>query len=142
MAHRTRRKQMKIDAHQHYWLYNEEELAWLEGPFAKLRRDFLPMDAKPEMDSLGYEGCVAVQARENLHENAFLLDLANRFPFILGVVGWVDLASEAVEIQLESFEARKKLVGVRAIAQGRPEGFFFRHEFLRGVALLSKFSLT
>lgn len=133
---------MRIDAHQHYWLYNEQEFGWLDDSMAKLRRDFLPADVKPELDSLGYEGCVAVQARESLHENTFLLDLADRFSFIRGVVGWVDVASDACQIQLENFTTRKKLVGVRAIAQGQEEGFFLRPSFLEGIALLESFSMT
>ena len=142
MAYCEGSESVKIDSHQHYWLYEEKYFGWLEGPYLPLRRDFLPADVQPEMESLAYGGAVAVQAREVLDENTFLLDLAARFPQVVGVVGWVDLRSEACEVQLEHFASNPKFKGVRHIAQGQPAGFFEEPSFLQGVSLLSKYKLT
>jgi L-fuconolactonase len=108
-----------------------------------LRRDFLPDDLKPELERNGFQGCVAVQARQTLEETRWLLELAERARFVLGVVGWVDLRSPRLRFELESFAGRSKLVGVRHIVQGEPdERFLLQRDFLRGIALLEEFSLA
>ncbi len=90
---------MRIDAHQHFWIYNQDEYGWIADSMASLRRDFLPDDLKPELERNGFAGAVAVQARQSLEETRWLLELAASAPFILGVVGWVDLRSPKVRSQ-------------------------------------------
>ena len=134
---------MHIDAHQHFWIYDQREYDWIDDLMAALRRDFLPADLKPELEGSGFQGCVAVQARQTLEETRWLLELAERAPFILGVVGWVDLRSPRLRFELESFAGKSKLVGVRHIVQSEPdEQFLLQPDFLRGIALLEEFDLA
>jgi L-fuconolactonase len=133
----------RIDAHQHFWRYDPREYAWIGERMAPLRRDFLPAELKREMDGIGFEGCVAVQARQTLEETRFLLELAGRHPFILGVVGWVDLQSPALRAELQELASRPKLVGVRHMVQDEPDDrFLLRPEFGRGIALLEAHGLA
>ena len=78
---------MQIDAHQHFWIYGPREYEWIDDSMALLRRDFLPDDLKPELELAGFQGCIAVQARQTLEETRWLLELAASAPFVLGVVG-------------------------------------------------------
>jgi L-fuconolactonase len=71
------------------------------------------------------------------------LQLAQENEFILGVVGWVDLCSPAVDGQLREFAGNKKLVGVRHVVQGEPDDqFMLRTEFRRGIAQLAELDLA
>lgn len=134
---------MHIDAHQHFWVYDPREYEWIDDSMAALRRDFLPHDLKPELDQAGFQGSVAVQARQTIEETRWLLELAASSPFVLGVVGWVDLQSPDVRSQLREFGDNPKLVGVRHVVQGEPdERFILRPEFLRGIAALEEFDLA
>ena len=134
---------MHIDAHQHFWIYNPTEYEWIDDSMAALRRDFLPEDLQPELQGAGFHGSVAVQARQTLEETHWLLELADRSPLILGVVGWVDLRSPEVGSQLERFAANPKLVGVRHIVQSEPDDrFLLQPDFLRGISLLEEFDLA
>jgi L-fuconolactonase len=130
-----------IDAHQHFWSYDRTEYAWIDESMAAIRRDFLPPDAKREMDAAGMSGSVAVQARQTLQETRWLLDLARDFPFIRGVVGWIDLQGD-VDAQLACFAGDGALVGVRHIVQGEPDGFLQRSSFLAGIARLEPAGLA
>jgi len=130
-----------IDSHQHFWRYHAEEYAWIDESMASIRRDFLPPDAKREMDAAGVTGSVAVQARQTLAETRWLLDLAHDSPFIRGVVGWVDLQQD-VDAQLACFAEDRALVGVRHIVQGEPDGFLLRPSFLAGLARLEPAGLA
>ena len=132
-----------IDAHQHFWLYNATEYGWIDESMAALRRNFLPEDLAPELALGGFDGSVAVQTRQTLEETRWLLELADRSPNILGVVGWVDLCSPGCRFQLEMFSKHSKLVGIRHILQSEPDDrFLLRPDFLRGIALLEEFNLA
>jgi L-fuconolactonase len=134
---------MRIDAHQHFWQYDANEYSWIDGTMSVLRRDFLPADSLRAMSSAGFDACIAVQARQSLAETRWLLDLADRNPFIAGVVGWIDLQAADARAQLESFGGRPKFVGVRHIVQSEPDDrFLIRPTFARGLALLEEFGLT
>lgn len=133
---------MRIDAHQHFWIYDPHEYSWIDESMESLRRDFLPDDLKPELDRKSIRSCVAVQARQSL-ETKWLLNLAERFPFIAGVVGWVNLQSSDMHSQLKALATNAKLVGIRHIVQSEPDDrFLMRPHFLRGIAALEEFNLA
>ncbi len=134
---------MRIDSHQHFWVYQPGEYDWIDDSMTSLRRDFLHADLKPELERTGFQGCVAVQARQTMEETRWLLELAAASPFILGVVGWVDLQSSEARSQLQTVAGNPKLVGVRHVVQTEPDDrFLLRPEFLRGISLLEEFDLA
>jgi len=134
---------MRIDAHQHFWIYNEKEYAWITDDLRKIRRNYEPDDLFKELKANQFDGAIAVQARQNLEETEWLLKLAEENEFIKGVVGWVDLRSNQLESQLERFCKRKKFVGVRHVVQDEPDNqFVVGEDFLDGISLLSKYNLT
>ena len=134
---------MRIDAHQHFWIYNETEFGWIDDSMAALRRDFLPPDLEPELKARQFHGSVVVQTRQTLEESRWLLELADRHSSVLGVVGWADLASPDIEQQLRLLTLHPKLVGLRHIVQSEPDDrFLLRPEFLRGIAALEQFGLA
>jgi L-fuconolactonase len=134
---------MRIDAHQHFWKYDAVEYGWIDDTMTALRRDFMPDDLAPELERAGFDGSVVVQARQTLGETRWLLDLAARHSFVMGVVGWVDLQSPEAGAQLRALAGRSKLVGVRHVAQSEPDDrFLVRPEFCRGIALLEEFGLA
>lgn len=135
--------ELRVDAHQHFWKYDPCEYDWIDDRMAVLRRDFLPIDLEPVLKYAGFDGCVAVQVRQSLEETRWLLDLAEESPFILGVVGWVDLRSTDLRAQLERFAGNPKFIGVRHVVQSEPDDrFLLLPDFLRGVGMLAEFGLT
>lgn len=136
-------RKMRIDSHQHFWSYNPKEYGWISDDMDILRNDYLPDQLKAELSFTGFDGSVAVQARQSLAETQWLLDLAEQHSFIKGVVGWVDLCSPDLEKQLVRFSRNPKLVGVRHVIHDEQDaGFMLRKPFLRGIASLEKFGLT
>ena len=134
---------MRIDGHQHFWHYSAQEYGWINDAMAYLRRDFLPEDLKPILSADGFNGSIAVQARQTVEETRWLLELAGANDFIKGVVGWVDLSSPELAAQLEQFAKSSKLVGVRHVLQDEPDDeFMLRPEFRRGIARLANYGLT
>jgi L-fuconolactonase len=133
----------RIDSHQHFWKYDAREYGWIDERMGVLKRGFLPADLEPRLKAAGFDACVTVQARPTLDETAWLLELADRSPFVAGVVGWVDLCSPDARGQLRRFAKHPRLVGVRHIVQGEPDDrFLLRADFGRGIALLEEFGLA
>lgn len=131
---------MRIDAHQHFWKYKADEFGWINDEMAVLRRDFMPSDLKPLLDTSGYDGCVAVQAPQTHEESRFLLDLAEEHDWIKGVVGWIDLRSpDPFDVD---FIGHPKLKGVRHIVQAEAPHFLFNLDFRAGVRRLPEFGLS
>jgi L-fuconolactonase len=128
---------MRIDTHQHYWHYNPVEYAWIDDTMAVIRRDFLPDDARREMEAVGFDTAIAVQVRQTLDETRWFLSLAARHPFIAGVVGWVDLQAPTVAADLDAMAGEAALVGIRHIVQAEPDDFLSRPAFRRGLAALA-----
>ena len=132
---------MHLDSHVHFWQYNPAEYAWIDSSIASLQRDFMPDDAWREMQRAGMDACVAVQVRQTLEETRWLLTLADEYPFIAGVVGWVDLRAGDLDAQIESVK-HPKLVGVRHIVQAEPDDFLRDDGFRRGIASLGRHGLA
>lgn len=134
---------MRLDSHQHFWNYDPAQHVWMTDAMAVLRRNYLPGDLKPLLDASGFDGTIAVQARQMVEETEWLLKLADENDFIKGVVGWVDLRSPKLREQLEQFSKHPKLRGVRHVVHDEPDDhFMLRPEFRRGIAQLQEFGLT
>ena len=133
---------MIVDAHQHFWRYDPREYAWIDDRMEALRRDFLPDDLVPHLEQAGVDATIAVQTRQTVEETEWLLRLADRHPFIAGVVGWIDLRAADVEARLEGLHHRPRLAGIRHIVQSEPDDrFLLDPAFGRGIAALGQAGL-
>lgn len=134
---------MRIDAHQHFWMYSAAKYGWISDRMPELKRDFLPHDLKPLLETEGFDGSIAVQARQDQEETRWLLQLAGENEYIKGVVGWVDLRSPQLPAELEPFASHPMFVGVRHILQDESDDeFMLRPAFRQGIGLLADFGLT
>jgi len=108
---------MIIDAHQHFWRPERGDYGWLTPDIAPLYRDFMPDDLQPHLRQHGIDGTILVQAAPTPTETEFLLDIANKTPFVLGVVGWTDFAAKSAAIDIAKLAKHPKLVGLRPMIQ-------------------------
>ncbi|HJQ79423.1 MAG TPA: amidohydrolase family protein [Lacipirellulaceae bacterium] len=134
---------MRIDAHHHFWRYKPAEYEWIDDALAAIRRDFMPLDLKRELESVGFDGAVCAQARQTLEETNWLLDLADAHDFLKGVVGWAPLTDFNVRKILDGLASRHKLKGIRHVVQDEPDDdFILRADFNAGVRLVTEFGLA
>ncbi|HEY1067736.1 MAG TPA: amidohydrolase family protein [Pirellulales bacterium] len=129
-----------VDAHQHFFDLNRYDFSWLDAPqLAKIRRDYLPADLEPELVDSRVDYTVYVQVLHNIDETLWVLDLAKRYKFIAGVVGWVNLAGPECEEQVLQLKRHPKFCGVRHITQDEPDDdFIIRDDVIRGLKVLEK----
>lgn len=132
---------MIIDSHQHFWQFSQPfDYDWIKTPpHAAINRDFLPTDLEPLLHASGVNKSVFVQTQHNVEENRWVLQMTQQHDFIVGVVGWVDLASDRCEEQLEEFLDHPRFVGVRHITHDEPDDdFIVRPDVLRGLSVLEE----
>ena len=130
----------RIDSHQHFWNPERGDYPWMprSGP---LVRCFLPDDLLSLLGQSGFLGTVAVQAAPTQAETRWLLELAETNPWILGVVGWVDLEGDVTE-QLDAIR-HPKLVGIRPLIQDiRDDEWITKDSVRRGLRSVAEHGLT
>jgi len=131
-----------IDAHVHFWKYNPIKDAWITDEMQLLQTDFSPEDLQPILQENSVTGIITVQADQSENEADFLLQLANKNPFIKGIVGWVDLQNKNLEDKLLYWSEYPVIKGFRHIVQAESDGFLRKEAFVNGIKLLKSFDFT
>jgi L-fuconolactonase len=129
---------LKIDSHQHFWTYEPIRDSWIDESMSILQDDFMPEHLQPILEHYGFQGSVVVQASQSPQENLFQLNNAESFPFIKGVIGWVDFLADDLNEQLESYQDFDKLKGFRHILQGeKNRAIMLSPKYSKGFELLN-----
>lgn len=102
-----------IDAHTHFYDPSRPQgVPWPPADWP-LHRVVLPQHWREVARPHGVVATLAVEASEWREDNAWLLDLADQTPDILGVIGNLDPFSETFQVDLERFSSRAGFRGVR-----------------------------
>ena len=106
---------MIVDSHVHLWRLARGDNDALSPAMAAIYRDLEPPDLKPRLDAAGIGRAVVVQAAETLAETLFIIGLARKFPWIAGIVAWLDPASPSVEEEAAALAWNPIVKGVRPV---------------------------
>jgi L-fucono-1,5-lactonase len=127
-----------VDSHQHFWQVGRFDYPWMKPELGVLYRDYLPPELGPLLADTGVSKTVLVQASNTLDETRWLLSLANDYPFIGGVVGWIDLAGDHAAAELDEFANHPKFKGVRHLVESEPDDdWLIQPEVRRGLRTLA-----
>jgi L-fuconolactonase len=132
---------LTIDSHQHFWRLDAFDTSWMgAGPrWDRIRRDFLPQDLEPLLRASGVDRTVFVQTQHVMADNDWALELAERFPFIAGVVGWIDPTSADFERHLVRYRRNPRFVGVRHLVHNEPDpDWVLRPDVQRSLGVLAR----
>jgi L-fuconolactonase len=105
-----------IDSHQHFWDPVRGDYGWLNSGSA-LHRTFGPDDLEPLLEANAISGSILIQAAPTAEETDYLLELAGGTPWVLGVVGWVDLGRPDAAERIRDRADDALFVGVRPMLQ-------------------------
>ncbi len=112
---------MRIDAHQHFWKLADRVGQWPPATLAAIHRDFGPADLQAALAAARITGTVLVQSLPTVADTHYLLDIAGRADFVLGVVGWVDLLADDAPAQIAELARHRKLKGLRPMLHDLPD---------------------
>lgn len=130
---------MLIDAHQHFWQWSR---GWFSRPEPVLSRDYLPGDFEPILKAQGIDKTIVVQTSPTVAETDFLLELAEEFSFIDGVVGWLDLESTSFPESLQRYSRKRFFVAVRPMLESMSDdAWIVRPRVIESVRLIAQMGL-
>jgi L-fuconolactonase len=133
----------RIDAHQHFWIYDPIRDSWMPDHMPMIKKDFLPKDLEPLLKDNDFDGCITVQSEQAEIENVFQLENAKQNNFIKGIVGWIDLQAKNVKEKLSYYSQYEKIKGFRHILQGEVQrDLMLKKEFLYGIKALKELDYT
>ena len=131
-----------IDSHQHFWDPARGDYGWLH-PGSALYRTYGPIDLAPLLEANGILGSILVQAAPTAHETDYLLELARDTPWILGVIGWIDLAARDAPLRIRERASNPLFVGVRPMLQDLAKrDWILGSELIPGVEAVQEAGLT
>jgi L-fuconolactonase len=128
-----------IDAHQHYWDIGRDDYGWAAQGLASLDRNFLPDHLEPLLRESAVSKTVVVQVLNSDAETVWMAQLAERYPTIAGVVGWVNLrqSPESLKTDLDEVTASGRIVGIRHLVhEESDDDWLIRRDVLEGLAVL------
>lgn len=110
-----------VDAHLHLWDLEGGGYGWLTPDLGLLHRSFAPEQARAELDGCGVRSAVLVQAEDSARDTAAMLAVADAHPWVVGVVGWVDLEQPGTAArQLDRWQEHPAFCGVRTLVHDDP----------------------
>jgi L-fuconolactonase len=136
-----------VDAHQHFWDPAQADYPWMAGPeMTPIRRAFGPADLAPLLRENRIDASILVQCRASHDETEEFLAIADRTPFIAGVVGWVDLSDPAVGetiARLRALPGGTKLISIRHQVHDEPDpDWLSRSDIQRGIEAVAASDLA
>lgn len=105
-----------LDTHHHLWKVARGDYAWMT-PDLPIARDFLPEDLAPLLRQAGVTKTILVQAAETEAETDFMLELAAKTEFIVGVCGWLNMERADFPDRLAQYRANPLWKSFRPMLQ-------------------------
>lgn len=103
-----------LDTHTHFYDPTRRQgVPWPDKNDRALYRRVLPAEYQRLAQPLGVVGTVVVEASPWVEDNQWLLDLAAKEPFLVGIVGHLDTAADDFAKQLRNFARNPLFRGLR-----------------------------
>lgn len=103
-----------IDTHLHTWSLDKFDYYWLKNETSILNRNYELAEIEPQIEKAGVTAAILVQATNQITESNWLLQLSERYSWVLGAVVWLPLTQpHEVERLLKVYKADPFFKGVR-----------------------------
>jgi L-fuconolactonase len=130
-----------IDCHTHFYDPTRPEgVPWPPASDPVLYRVVLPQHYRAVAEPLGVTGTVVVEASPWVEDNQWVLDLAEKDPFLVGLVGHLRPGTDAFGDQVRRFAGDRRFRGIR-VGQASVRQAIEQAEVRRDLALLAEHDL-
>jgi L-fuconolactonase len=104
-----------VDTHTHFYDPSRPQgVPWPTRSETQLYRTVLPGEFKKLAEPLGVKGTVVIEASAWVEDNQWILDIAARDPYLLGLVGHLDAGKPEFARNLARFHRNPLFLGIRA----------------------------
>ena len=128
-----------VDTHTHFYdPYRPGGVPWPHQDEKVLYRTVLPPEYIKLVKPLGVTGTIAIEASPWLSDNRWLLDLARRYPVIVGVIGHLNPGQSDFRAHLEHFADNPLFRGIRLGGSSDLAG----QQYIDGLRHMAELGLT
>jgi L-fuconolactonase len=134
-----------VDAHHHLWdLSRGIPYPWLTPDLGPIHRSFSGVDLEPLLAAHRVSRTVIVQCANSHADTDYLLEQADGYAFIAGVVGWAPLLdAQACAATLERRATHPRFRGIRHLVHDEPDpDWLLRPAVRRSLPLLAGLGLV
>jgi L-fuconolactonase len=133
-----------IDAHQHLWNLERVDYPWLVPEYGPLYRTYEYPELEPQLREAGVDGTVLVQAADSYEDTEYMLEVADQWAYVTGVVGWVPLLRpEDAARALDRFRRHPKFRGMRhLIHEEKDPDWLLQDVVTEGLRVLAERGMT
>lgn len=133
-----------IDTHLHIWDLERGDYPWLSPAAGILNRTYAIGEVESARRAASVDGAILIQAANNRRDTELMLESMAGHPWILGVVGWVDLLAGArVHDEAAAQRSTGRVVGIRHLIHDEPDpDWIVRATVLDGLKVLAEVGLT
>ena len=135
---------MKIDSHQHFWNLEKVAYPWLDPAYGSICRTIEASELEPLVKEAGIDKTIIVQAMDSYADTEYMLQTAEAFDWVGGVVGWVPLnIPEVADIKLNHYSQNPYFKGVRhLIHEEKDPNWIIRANVIEGLKVLASYNMT
>ncbi|WP_425618618.1 amidohydrolase [Anatilimnocola sp. NA78] len=131
-----------VDCHTHFYDPERKEgVPWPSKQDKVLYRSVLPTEFQQLTKPLGITGTIVVEASPWVEDNQWLLDLADRNPFIVGVIGNLKPGTPDFVKHVERFADNERFRGIR-VNVGDLKAGLDQPDYVNDLRVLSAAKLT
>jgi L-fuconolactonase len=110
-----------IDTHLHIWNLQRVHYAWLTAELGILYQNYEVPAVAVQMKEANVAKAVLVQAANSMEETDFMLENAEKYDCIAGVVGWLPLLSPVATAKfVEKYKKNAYFKGIRHLIHDEP----------------------
>jgi L-fuconolactonase len=132
-----------VDTHCHLWHLELARQTGLTPDFGPIFRTFSPADFSAAASPAGVSACVLVESGKTSEENGAMEKMAASSNLIAAFTPYVDLASPALENELDRWHSNPKFRGVRARFEGHSDpDILTRPKVIDGIIKLAERGLV
>lgn len=119
-----------IDTHIHVWNFDKAEYEWLKNDRSILKRTYNIEEIEAERIAVRISDGVLVQSSNTLEDTNWMLEVADKTPWIKGVVGWLPLMNPEKTEQLlnDIYLKNNYYKGVRHLIHDEPNADWLLQE--------------
>jgi L-fuconolactonase len=132
-----------VDTHLHLWERSKFDYSWITSG-SELDADFTPEAIAPEIAEAEVTSAVLVQVGDFVEDSMHMLSLAERWPLIAGVVGWIPLDEpDSARALLDLYQLGGYLKGIRCLSHDYADDMWMVRESVQGgIRLVESTGLT
>ena len=132
-----------IDSHLHFWDPERIDYFWLGPSLPTLCRAVALDELEPQRLASGVTRGVFIQASHDPRELDWVLRELERFRWVQGVVGWLDLGAQGLETQARAALKDPRFKGVRHLTHDVPDAHWLaRSDVGAGLSVLEGLGLS